>query len=412
MSERTSRPWVPLVAAFVAVAVLEVALLVAWGSPPPLHDELGYVKTGQEVAAWLQGEGEPSALGRVAWHNPGYASVFVVGELLPGGSGLFLRLLQAFAGLLTGLLAFHGLRRRLPRRWALAGAAVLWLHPSMLFFRLALWPVALATLLTTAVMFCCLRLAEAPDDVRRQRELGLVLAPLPFFAPQALALLPGLLLWPGWRRSARVLAPTLLLWIPWMFIVSATLGTFSPMDLAGPSNVVLGNHPAIAEGRGSLWGDPQGKAVLESEVDEACPDRGRADRVRCEAAWSAATARRTVAEAPAAALARGALRLKETWEPDRFLVRHLRELERGPPGLLAPLMVGLHVLLLACALLGLMTREGRLALAGAALWCAPVLLTVGFTRLRQPLLPWLVLAATCGVHAAVRRDQRPAPEPR
>ena len=397
-----TRAWLPLPVAFGLVAVVHVALLVAWGSPEPLHDELGYVKTGELVADQLRGGVDPSVLGRVAWHNAGYSALFVGAELLFGDARLPLRLLQLLVGLLAGLLVFHGLRRRVPRALALAGALVVWLHPSLLFFRLTFWPVSLAVLLTSAVALCALRLAEAPDDPGRQWELGLSLAPLPFFAPQALALVPILLAWPGLRRAPRVLGPLLALWLPWMVAVSLALGTFAPIDLAGPRNLALGNHPAIAEGRGSLWGDPEGKAALQAELESACPQASQADRVRCEVAESIRLARATATADPGAALSRAGLRLVETWLPDRFLVRHLEELGRPPPVVLPVLLLVLHLLVLAAALLGLRTREGRVAWIGAVAWCVPVLLTVGFTRLRQPLLPWLVVAGVLGLAEATR----------
>ena len=412
MRDEPSRStWWPLAVAFGLAAVVHLGLLVTWGDPEPLHDELGYLHTGQLVAAQLRDGGDPSVLGRLAWHNAGYSALFVAAELTFGDARLPLRLLQVLAGLLAGLLVFHGLRLRVSRRWALLGALVVWLHPSMLFFRLSFWPVALAVLGTSAAALCALRLADAPEQRGRQWELGLALAPLPFFAPQALALIPGLLIWPGPRCAPRVLGPLLALWIPWMIATSVALGTFTPIDLAGPSNLALGNHPAIAEGRGSLWGDPVGKARLQADLDAACPAAGQADTIRCEAAESVRIARSTLASQPVDALRRAGLRLLETWAPDRFLLRRLDELGQTPPPGLPELLLLLHLALLAAALVGLSTPVGRAAAFAALLWCVPVLLTVGFTRLRQPLLPWLVMAGIAGLAAlltsrpnAERRD--------
>jgi len=402
----TRRVWLPLPIAFALVAALHVALLVLWGDPEPLHDELGYLKTGQQAAAALTGDGDPAALGRVAWHNPVYGALFAVAGLVFDDPALPVRLLQVLAGLLSGLLLFHGLRPRAGDRVALIGAAVLWLHPSLVFFRLSFWPVSMAVLLTSAVALCVLRLADAPDERGRQWELGLALAPLPFFAPQALALLPALLVWPGPRRAGRVLGPLLVLWVPWMVAASLTLGTFTPMDLAAPSNLALGNHDAVAPDRGSLWGDAAGKAELQADLDAACGQPDQADRIRCEAAESVRLARAAVARAPGAAAERAALRLVETWQPDTFLVRRLRERGLAPPPVLD---VGLAVLLVAlvgAALAGLRTREGRAAWLAVVLWCVPVMLTVGFTRLRQPLLPWLVVAAVFGLAGPAARARK------
>lgn len=404
--DRPSEPtWPPLPVIFIAVAALHVILLVSWGSPEPLHDELGYVETGRLAAEQLRVGGDPTVLGRVAWHNAGYSALFVVTELLFGDSQLPVRLLQVLAGLLAGLLLYHGLRRRTGRPLALMAALALWLHPSMLFFRLSFWPVSIAVLLTSAVALCALRLADAPDRPGRQWELGLALAPLPFFAPQALALIPALLIWPGVRRAPRVLGPALALWLPWMVAVSLALGTFTPIDLAGPGNLVLGNHPAIAPDRGSLWGDAEGKAALQLELDATCGQEADAERIRCEAGQATRLARATVAAAPGAAARRAGLRLLETWQTDRFLPRRLEELERVPPPGLNALLLLVHLAVLALALLGLRTREGRAAWLGVAAWCVPVLLTVGFTRLRQPLLPWLIVAGVLGLAATIRQRE-------
>ncbi len=408
-----SRPWPPLVASFTAVLILKAVLLVAWGNPPPLHDEVGYLAASDAALEWL-GDRELRAsghaeLGRLAWHNPGYSAIFPVLGLVLGSPAPALRVLQSLAGLLAGLVLFHALRRRVPRTWALAGAALLWLHPSMLFFGLTLWPVALATLLTASLALCALRLAEQPDRPDRQWAFGIVLAPLPFFAAPALALLPGLLVWPGPGRLPRTLGPSLALWIPWLLLASSNLGIFTPMGLSGPRDLALGHHPAIAQDRGSLWGDPEGKAALQADLDAVCRGaRGSLpDRVRCEALAARDIAWENIRSEPGMAVARGLRKLEETWRSDRFLLRHLEELGRPPPGWLATLLIGLHALILLAALAGLSCPEGRSAALAVALWCVPVLVTVGFTRLRQPLLPWLIVAAECGWIAILRDPWRP-----
>jgi hypothetical protein len=196
-----------------------------------------------------------------------------------------------------------------------------------------------------------------------------------------------------------------------MVAVSLALGTFTPIDLAGPSNVALGNHPAISEGRGSLWGDPAGKARLQADLDAVCPHGDQADTVRCEATQSVRLARSTVAASPGDAVRRAGLRLLETWAPDLFLLRRLAELGRDPPTVLAVVLLVLHLALLVAALLGLSTPEGRAAAVAALLWCVPVLLTVGFTRLRQPLLPWLTVGGIAGLALLVRHPDADGKEP-
>ncbi len=366
-----------LIGAFLAVAALEVGLLHAWRDPALFFDEQGYAALRDD---WR----------RLALHNPGYGVVALLLE-----APALIRVVQLAAGLLTGLVVFHALRRRVDPKWALAGAVVVWTHPSHLFFRLTLWPVALATALVAVVLLCVLRLAEDPDDPDRQWALGLAYAPLPFFAAPALALAPAALLWPGRRRAGRVLGPLLVVWLPWAAALSINLGTVAPMDLVGPCNVAMGNHPGIAADRGSLWGDREGRLAFEAERDDACADAAGASReeARCHAGWCAGVARSTIADAPGAALRRAALRVAETWRPGTFAVRHLPLVGRPDPRPLAIGLAVLHALIVLAALSGLRTREGRAAWLALALWTLPIALTVGFTRARQPLLPVLVFAA-------------------
>ena len=75
-----AKPWPPLVASFTAVLILKAVLLVAWGNPTPLHDELGYLAASDAAVEWIRDPGlrasGHSELGRLAWHNPGYSAIF------------------------------------------------------------------------------------------------------------------------------------------------------------------------------------------------------------------------------------------------------------------------------------------------------------------------------------------------
>ncbi|MCP4868895.1 MAG: hypothetical protein GY898_09260 [Proteobacteria bacterium] len=395
-----NRSWPPLVGAFVAVAVVQVVLFQAWGTPPLRYDEVGYQAAADGFTAWA-GDGFPTPIpadvGRIAVHNPGYGAVAGLIQWLSGTLPGPLRLLQLLAGLLTGLVVFHALRRRVPETWALVGALAVWLHPSALFFRLTLWPTAFATGLVALVLLCALRLADDPDDRSRQWALGLTFAPLPFFAAPSLALLPALLAWPGPRRGWRVAVPAAALWIPWMLGLSLLLQTFTPMDTSGPCNVALGNHELIRADASSLWGSLAERESFEALRASACRHRDPLAELRCEARWCKDVAAATVASDPGAAAGRALLRVGATWQVDAFAVRHFELIDRGVPAGLEALVTASHFGLLALALVGLRTREGRAAWIAIALWTVPVLLSVGFTRIRQPLLPVLVFAATAGV---------------
>lgn len=399
--EADARAWPPLVGAFVAVALIHVALLVAWGSPALQYDEVGYELTAEGLAAWA-GDGFsapiPADAGRVALHNPGYGATAGLVRWLAGTTAGPMRLLQLLAGLLCGLVVFHALRRRVPDSWALAGAVAVWLHPSALFFRLTLWPTALATALVAVVLLCALRLADDPDDPGRQWALGLTFAPLPFFAAPALALLPALLAWPGPRRGWRVAVPLAALWIPWMIALSMQLQTFAPMDASGPCNVAMGNYEGIAGDRGSVWGDPGGRGEFERLLGSACRQDDPRAKLRCQATWCGDVAAASVAADPVSAAGRAARRAGETWRVDSFAIRHFELLGTPVPGGLEMLVTASHLALLALALVGLRSREGRAAWIAIGLWTVPVLLSVGFTRARQPLLPVLIFAAAAGMN--------------
>lgn len=390
-----------------AAAATKIALILTWGDRALLFDEEGYRRAGEAGAAWLLAGGprdDLSALGRIAWHNPGYAALFVPAELLPGAAAGWIRILQLGAALLSGVLLARFLEPRVGSRGALLGAAALWLHPSHLFYGLTLWPVALATLGTTALLFTAGRWQAAPDAPSRQWELGGVLAVLPFFAAPALWVVPAVGWWVGRARWKRVLGPSVLLLGSWSLALSLALGAFVPLDLAGPRNLALGNNEWVSEGRGSLWGDPEQKALFLAKLAEDCGESMDRPRLRCEARWCLRETGAWVRAHPTEALARAGRRLLETWGPDALLPRHLERADLFPPRGLSGAAAISRVLLLGAqglvfVALGLTAwgalrrRDLRLLLLGILLWSAPAALSVGLTRMRQPLWPWLIAGA-------------------
>ena len=391
-----------------ALGLVHCAALFLWGSGEPRHDGVDYIAQGQLLAAWVAGNGGPSVaevVGRLALHNPGYAALVAVSEALTGRGELIVRAIQCAAGILSGFILFAGLRNRVGASLALTAACVLWFHPAMIFFRLSLWPVALATLGTTALGYWALT-SERPVEGATRTPLhwgfGWTLAILPFFASPALALLPAawLLTERGERRAA--FGPTAALWLPWTLALSLTLGSFTAVDLSASRNLALGNHPAVSEGRGSLWGDPEAKRIYLSELNSACPGPPELSTARCEHGFNTSVAADTLRSAPFAAAHRALLRLKETWRPGTFLPREFKQ-QKVPGARQMTVALGLtHFLLLSLALLGIRTPQGRAALSACLLWTLPVLFTVGFTRLRQPTLPFLLIAASFGIRALTR----------
>ncbi len=421
MQEKESAAWGPLLASFLAVLVLKAVLLGLWGERPPLFDEGSYLAAADAVEGWLRAGAPTDNLdpaGRLAWHNPAYSTLVAAAALMPGSAALWMRLLQLAASLVSGLLLFRFLRPRAGRSLALAGALVLWLHPSMLFYSLTLWPVTLATFGTTALLFAAGRYADHPDDPKRQLELGLTIAPLPFFASPALLLLPAIAAWTKPRSWSRTVLPGVALWLAWTLPLATILGSWTAIDLAGPRNAALGNTEWVRDGRGSLWGDPEGKAVFMSKLEDTCGATMDIHRVRCEVLWCKQEAIAWTRAHPASFGTRALLRLGETWLPDTFLPRHLQSavaFPNGPPeGLVKPARVLLAVvqaaLLVAVILMGWAARRQPLVKAlvvGVIVWTIPIVLVLGNTRLRQPLLPWIIAGAALVAARAIRPPERP-----
>ena len=395
------------------LAGLHAALLVLWGQPELLHDEADYIAQGALLRAAFLGDAPVAeALGRLALHNPAYAGLVALLEAVTGFGASLVRLLQCAAGILSGLLLRSWLQPKVGGAAANIVAWLLWLHPTLLFFRLTLWPVSFT------LLGLCLFLhqgglrgrhdgqaepvAGTPIKASRlshhkERHLAWLLALLPFLAPSALLLWPLMIGLRGPAQATKLLRSGLVILLGWSLLLSVATGTSAFLDLSGPLNVSLANHPAISEGRGSLWGDPSAKATWVADLAKACPGESSAAAKRCELLWARSSAAQTVLEDPSAALHRALLRVAETWAPDQFLPRHLEELRGAPQGGLRGTVTLLHGGLLLMALAGLRHTLGRRLVLLCLLWTLPVLLAIGFTRLRIPLTPCLLAAAALGL---------------
>ncbi len=392
--------------------IVQAGLWFGWGAPTPIYDEAGYLAAGtagaEAIRCLVSGTdgcgGLPAALGRLLWHNPGYSALFVLADLLPGNAASWMRGLQLVSGLLAAGFVHQALAPRTSPSIALAAATFVGLHPTHLFFRLTLWPVALGTALFAAAALLLLGLRDRPDRGREWALSGVLLA-LTLVHPLALGLLIVL---PGWLRLstpaaswARILAPTLLVWIA--IAAASTVAVQSPALLvASPENAALGNNPWIDAHRGSSLHDQLSVQRLRAEVEGRCPDRLEPlHRLRCRAEQHRSIAGSTLRTNPWGAGRRAVLRVLETWAPDDYASRHLfdarvdaRPLTRN----LAPPLVLLAELATLLLPLGLALGAARdrqvLAAASPVMACtAPVLLSVGLPRLRQPLLPILVVGA-------------------
>jgi len=394
---------------FLLACVAQAAAFFAWGNPELLHDEADYLSQATLFASWLSGQGETTAaeaLGRLALHNPGYSLLVALTEASSLQTVLVLRLLQIAAGLMTGLVVYVALAGRVGSRLALCVAWVIWLHPTLVFFRLTLWPVTLAVLGTSLAAAEALRISNKAGSEPTGWILPLILAVLPFFSASGWLFLPLAFVVFGRARALRMCSPAIALWCIWTLVLSFGLGSPATTDLSASRNLVLANHPAISEGRGSLWGDPAQKAIYLADLEANCASRNLREEKRCEHNYNLDLALRHVAEKPWSAVVRAGHRLTETWQSDRFLLRHLDELDEveDVTGHLAKLLVPLHWVILVLSLLGLRTAQGRAALLAVVVWTAPVFLTVGFTRLRQPMLPLLLIAAAFGIYSLRRTN--------
>ena len=403
------------------LAGLHTALLALWGQPELLHDEADYIAQGTLLRASVLGDAPlPEALGRLTLHNPAYAGFVALLEAPTGIGASLTRLLQCAAGILSGLLLRSWLQPRVGGTAANMAAWLLWLHPTLLFFRLTLWPVSF-----TLLGLCLFlhqggllgrdednvsppsddRVADSRNRQTKTRRLGWLLALLPLLTPSALLLWPIVVSSHGLAKAAKILRFGVVLIVGWSVLLSVAVGTPAFLDLSGPRNVSLANHPAISEGRGSLWGDPSAKASWSAELAAACPGESGAAAKRCELQWARSNATQTILNDPTGALHRAILRVAETWAPDRFLPRHLEGLRGSPTAGIQGALALLHGVLVLMALLGLRHPLGRRLLLASLLWTLPVLLAVGFTRLRIPLTPWLLASAALGL-AGLRTPRR------
>ena len=400
-----------------AVTLLQGLLFLGWGDPRPIYDEAGYLAAGEAAARWLRcissldglcTETARSSVGRLLWHNPGYATLFVVAELLPGNAANWIRGIQLIGGLLAGVCVYKTLQSSCSPGIALSAAWIVWLHPVQLFFRVTLWPVALATAAVSVTLLLTLRVHRKPS-CRRRLELSLGFLVLSLLYPLALGALPLLGLWLlrtgspsglAWRSLVDVLAPTIGVWAVLILVTSSALGTPSFALLAGPENEALGNNPYIAEGRGSSLHDQNSVRALRANVERMCPSSPPQSSLRCRAQAHRAIARETIALSPGRAALRAGLRVVETWSPDEYVSRHLSDdrvhtrwsLPQGLPTLVSAVEIAL---LIGVLLLPLGARDPRVRglLVTLMLCTVPITLGVGITRLRQPLLPVIILAA-------------------
>ncbi len=412
------RPRALLLAA-AAAAVLRAIVLISSLRSGGQPDPDGYRPLAAAVIAWIEGTGGggqvESPLMPLLWHNPAYTALVTVVSLLFEDPLPALAALQSLLGLASGWLVFALLRRRLSGPLPLAGALTVWFHPSVLFFEQQLSSVSLSTFLCAALAYNILVLSEQPERAGLQWRVGINLLPLPWLGTGGLLVVPVVAWLVGRGSLARCIAPCLFCWLPAAVMASLWLGMLTPLNLDVPTRLALGNNPLVRVAQGSLLGSPEAAAVFHAAIERKCGSNWTRERLRCDAHAARRITMGTIRAEPTASMRRSVYRVLQTWMPDRSLPDALEGVGRGGQAaprltrllvalVLTPLHLGLLVGLGFCLYSFRRNQEVRFLVLAIFAWTLPVLLGVGATALRQPVLPWIVCAASLGLSSLGRRS--------
>lgn len=419
MTIPTPLRWRPLgIALGLALGVRAVLLVLSPELSPNTGDE-GFLVSAEVFRTWLSGTQSSTTadnpLFALFWHAPGYSLLVAIASLVFADPGTMLAVLQSVAGIGTGLVVYLLLSRHLSRTFALVGALVIWLHPSMLYFEQQISSVPLCTLLCTLLAWRMLALFEAPGDAKLQWQAGLLLAPLPWLAAGGLALVPLVGAMGPKGSAGRCLGPAVALWLPAMLVTSLWLGMWTPLTLDVPTRVALGNNPVVGVGQGSLLGNPEALVAFRGVLEDKCGERWTRPRLRCEAGAARQIVVATTLDDPSGALRRVVFRIIETWAPDRGVLDALQSSASEGEGdsriwqllvalVLPPLHLGLLVGLAFAMISCYGRREVRFLLLATLAWTTPVLFSVGATSFRQPALPWVLCASLLAIATVARRS--------
>ena len=411
--------WRPLAIGFGVAAVLRVVLFVIFAEPAALSADEGYLAAADGVVQWLGSApgsgGVENPLLALFWHNPAYSALVALFALVFGDPWAALAVVQSVCGLVSGLLVFALLSRSVSRPFALAGAACLWLHPSVLFFEHQVSSVSLSTVLCAALAYTTSRLADDPQSAPLQWRVGLALLPLPWLGSGGLLLVPVVAAVTSRNAWLRCIGPAVALWMPAMVFASLWLGMLTPLSLDAPTRVALGNNPLVRVGQGSLLGNPEASSAFRSAIEEKCGRDWSRAQLRCGARSARRVVTATVASNPSAAVRRAVFRVLQTWVPDRGLADSLQSSGREGEGrsrlwrlIVALLLTPLHLGLLAGLAVAILnvrrSPQLRFLLLAIFAWTLPVVFSVGATSLRQAALPWLLSASLLGLKVVGRRS--------
>ncbi|MFN8177398.1 MAG: glycosyltransferase family 39 protein [bacterium] len=433
-----------LVGVLVVSGLLKVTLALLFANLPPRFDEAEFLDFGSRVA----GGAAP-----VPWRAPGYQWLVALGLHLGGGSAGGVRVLQALLSVLTTWVVWRTGRRLFGERAAFAAAAFVAFYPPLVAFSHLLWTETLYV----ALLVAAFDRALAADQTEGR---GAALASGALFGAASLVRSTGLVLLAvtlGWwlvRRGRRGLVAAALLAataaavvVPWSLHASARSGRLVVVDTNAGFNLWSGNDEYVPADLQGIWSvglplengaeDGLGDALRakgrdpglarffphdawRSQVPARLASAGIHDLSSPAAdAWFRGEALREIRAKPATFLARVPRRLAAFWSLDYFLPRHLlRDWYGAVPSSLAILLVMLTWAASAVALwLGpaALLSLGRSSFRSLTLaWLAATLVlhgvTFGVSRMHEPLVPFLALAAAAHLFME-ERGERPRLRP-
>lgn len=407
---------------------LKLLLAIAFADLPPRYDEVEFLEFGRRIAS-----GEAPVL----WRAPGYQSFVAAGLAVAGGRVVGVRILQVLLSVATTLVLYRLGRRIASERVAFAAATFVAFYPSLVAFSHLLWAETLFTFLILLAFDRLLRAAEEGGTRGDAITAGVLLGGAALVRSAGVPLLVASVVWALWFAGRRVpvgalVAAALIVIAPWSIHASLRAGRFVLIDTNPGWNLWSGNNEYVEPDLQGIWGTGLGLdngleeawgprlvarglpaglagARLDGEWRGELPGRlaadGITDRSSPEAdAWYRARALEEMRRDPMGVVRRAPLKLAALWSPDFFLARHvLRDWYGRASGVAAAAVVALAWLASLVPLVGgpyaLVAAAARrnawstLAIAWIAILLPMHALLFGVSRMHQPLVPLLALAA-------------------
>ena len=287
------------------IALAARLLVVGWAATkiPPAADGTYYHLLATRLAAgqgytWLW----PDGVVTYAAHYPvGYPALLAIPYALFGAKPLLGMLLNALLGAASALATLAVLDGSTPRRWALAGALAVGLHPALVPYTAAFMTEgATASLLTIAAALAS-RGRQAVRSLPWLTAAGLVMGVATLVRPQSLLLAPlfGLLAAPSvtpiGRRvlgGATVAALALVVCLPWTARNCARMERCALVSVNGGWNLAIGTQ--TTDGAWAPIDVPEPcRTVFQEAAKDACFGREALAEIRAHPlAWLARAPRK------------------------------------------------------------------------------------------------------------------------